>query len=141
MGYVVSLNQVEKRFVYGTIRWPTKKGPLAHPPGSGSQARANAVAIEILREYSANELLGKLYIMGAGERWTPASFAVLEQSEWYKFYLNLGPEARNATVLFHFEMEGSGRWKVLHFRAESDNTGPYVAVALQYVGPLTRARS
>jgi hypothetical protein len=31
-----------------------------------------------------------------------------------------------------FEMEGSGRWEVEHFREESDETGPYVAVALKY---------
>jgi len=30
-------------------------------------------------------------------------------------------------------MEGSGYWEVVNFRNESDETGPYVAVALKYV--------
>jgi hypothetical protein len=39
---------------------------------------------------------------------------------------------RRARELPTRPFKGSGRWAVLHFRNESDETGPYVAVALRY---------
>lgn len=136
MGQYVALSAVEKRFVYGTMRWP-QRGGLPRLPGWQSR---DSVAIEILREYSANELLGKLYIIGAGGDWTQASFPALERLEWYQFYVKLPQKALDAGFIA-FYMEGSGAWKILHFRAESDATGPYVAAALQYMGKPARTAS
>ena len=130
MGQYLAVNTVEKRFVYGKMRWPQNGLAALIPPNWRTR---DSVAVEIIREYSASELLGKLYIIGVGGDWTPASFAAIEQLEWYKFYLKLPQQALDAGTMA-FSMEGSGDWKIMHFRAESDATGLYVAVALQYMG-------
>jgi hypothetical protein len=51
--------------------------------------------------------------------------AELPLHEWYKRFL------RDRRGLY-FDMQGSGRWEVLHFRNESDESGPYVAVAARF---------
>ena len=91
------------------------------------------VAIEILREYGANELIGKVYRRG-DNNWVPIEPSQVAHVEWFKWFHKIGKEARHHPNIFYFDMEGSGRWIVLHFRNESDETGPYVAVALQYAG-------
>jgi len=133
MGQYLAVNTVEKRFVYGKMRWPQRIATPQLPSPPPTWRSRDSVAVEIIREYSASELLGKLYIIGVSGDWTPASFAAIEQLEWYKFYLKLGQRDLDAATI-SFDMEGSGTWRIMHFRAESDPTGPYVAVALQYVG-------
>src|SRR5215468_5787039 len=39
--------------------------------------------------------------------------------------------AKKAPQFIVFDMQGSGPWEVLHFRIESNESGPYVAVALR----------
>lgn len=83
-------------------------------------------AIEILQEFSSGELVGKLYDR-SGANWEPASQYGLLRHNWYK----MCQKVRRALT---FNMEGSGVWDVQNFRDESDETGPYVAVALKYKG-------
>jgi hypothetical protein len=107
--------KTSRPFVYGHFsRPPADYEALTFlPPGSEN------LAVEILREFSANEFVGKLYYKSSLGDWTPLDPSKLSQYSSYSW----------------FEMEGSGRWEVLHFRAESDEGGPYVAVALRYAGP------
>ncbi len=128
-----------KRFVYGKFHWPADKlAPPPRPPVPLVVAPPltawDQVAIEILREYGANELIGKLYSKGAFNNWVPIEPSQAADIDWFKWAKRLGPTGRNNPNIFHFDMEGSGRWSVLHFRNESDETGPYVAVALKYAG-------
>ncbi len=81
------------------------------------------IAIEILREFSATELVGKIYAKGIGGNWGPVSQQGLSNFNWYKKFL--------AERSLQFETEGSDPWQVLYFRPESDETGPYVAVGLR----------
>ncbi len=123
-----------RTFVYGHFTWPGKKhggaeGPeaserLAGPGLEPVPPGREDIAIEILREYSANEFVGKLYRRAFSGDWTPMEPSSVASYEWY----DESPKARALT----FEMEGSGSWEVLHFRTESDDTGPYIAVALKY---------
>jgi len=79
-------------------------------------------AIEILREFSTAEFVGKLFAR-VGDSWRPSTKYGLANYEWYGDY--------QKGERLYFDMEGSGRWQV-HFREESDDSGPYVAAALKF---------
>jgi hypothetical protein len=108
------------RFVYGGLQ-STSKAPSGYEtlgdPGP-------EFAVEIVREYGANELIGKLYRKGHSGDCVPVDSSTLEGPGWRQRF----PKGSSTK----FEMAGSGAWKVLHLRIESDQTGPYVAIALRY---------
>lgn len=114
MGHVA----LNRTFVYGDF-WSGKQRasqtPIMQP-----------FAIEILREFSANEFVGKLFAR-AGDSWRPSTKSGLHNYRWYADYLK--------GQRLYFEMEGSGQWQVQHFREESDDSGPYIAVALKFGVP------
>jgi hypothetical protein len=119
-------------FVYGRFVWPRKStvpsGMGSPPPPPG----AEDIAIEVLREYSSAEFLGKLYARAQffgsppfGD-WSPIGPAKVPSFDWYKWFLDKQQH-------LYFAMEGSGYWEVVNFRNESDENGPYVAVGLKYL--------
>ena len=108
-------------FVYGRFAWPTRmKEPLPPLPGSDD------IAIEVLREYSSAEFLGKLYkrLVSFGE-WSRIAPTQVSAYGWYKWFSDKQQH-------LYFAMEGSGYWEVVNFRNESDENGAYVAVGLKY---------
>ena len=113
-------------FVYGRFSRQRGRSPFhgssVPPPPQGS----DDIAIEVLREYSSEEFLGKLYarISYSGD-WAPIFLTKATSYDWYKW-------ASEEHQPLYFAMEGSGRWKVVNFRNESDDSGPYIAVALKY---------
>jgi hypothetical protein len=112
-----------KTFIYGTFWWPAKPKGLLSPPGL---ERPDTIALEILREFSATELIGKICTREFGAGWTPINPRRLAGFEWHLWYSRMHR-------WLAFEMEGSGPWEVLHFRNESDEMGLYVAVALRFM--------
>jgi hypothetical protein len=109
---------VRKTFVYGNFNWIGPGGfGVPQPPGNYS------FAIEILREFSANEFIGKLYAQQASN-WSPVSIYGLSNYDWYNWF--------QKNRMLYFVMPGPENWKVLHLRQESDETGPYVAIAVQH---------
>ncbi len=112
----------QQPFVYGKFVWPQRalKRPFW---GEGSTIEPE-IALEILREFSASEFVGKLYTKPNVGSWAVAQFDCVRSSDWYEAY-------QKAQQHFVFDMQGSGPWEVLHFRTESDESGPYVAVALR----------
>lgn len=111
----------KRTFVYGDFFFSKKKS-LPPPPGM------QPFAVEILREFSTTELIGKLYVR-AGGSWLVATRSALLNLDWYSFSQKVGPSS--SRFLF-FSMEGSGTWQVQYLRDENDDSGPYVAVALKY---------
>lgn len=95
-------------------------------PVPGTQPGAPDIAVEILREFNPNEFIGKIYIRPVAGPWTAAQWDRV--GDWYPNYQRFGKN-------FVFDMAGStsGVWEILHFRSESDEAGPYIAVALRYV--------
>jgi hypothetical protein len=112
MGYA----KVSRTFVYGDFLF-SKRRTVPPPPGG------QPFAIEILREFSTTELIGKLYLR-AGGSWVAATRDALTNFEWYR--MKIPPR------LLVFAMEGSGTWHVQNIRDESDDSGPYIAVALKF---------
>ncbi|MGH9432137.1 MAG: hypothetical protein ACRD3T_11395 [Terriglobia bacterium] len=111
--------KTDTTFVYGHFKWPEMKRGFEPPPGT------NDFAIKVLREYSANEFVGKLYRKLSIGDWVPVDPSKASEYEWYRSF-------RTRRRKVSFEMDGSGIWEVQNFRIESDETGPYVAVALRY---------
>lgn len=115
----------QQTFVYGTFLWPARpRESGAFYALSGRQPGEPDVAIEILREFGASEFIGKLYTKQITNSWTTAPITQIQQTPWYLAFEKM-PQ------MFVFDMQGSGPWEVLHFRAESDESGGYVAVALR----------
>lgn len=114
-------------FVYGTFLWVGRKRESAAFQAlygsAGIESGSPDIAVEILREFGATEFVGKLYTKPVRD-WIVAPFHKIRDTPWYKVF----EEEADKVV---FEMQGSGPWKVLHFRAESDESGQYVAVALR----------
>jgi hypothetical protein len=111
--------KTDRPFVYGDFVFGPRRTGLPPPPGM------QPFAIQILREFSTNEFIGKLFTRGPGGTWIPASSYGLSGYRWYEMFAKV----RRHLV---FEMEGSGRWAVEYFREESDESGPYLAIALKY---------
>jgi hypothetical protein len=114
----------QRPFVYGTFRWPRKPfrplGRIGIAPGEAD------IAIEIMREFSPVEFVGKLFVRGFGNPpWVICSPDSLHEYDWYQEY----PAFRKH---FYFDMAGSGLWDIIHFRTESDQSGPYTAIALRF---------
>jgi hypothetical protein len=91
---------------------------------SGIQPGAPDIAIEILREFSATEFVGKVYTKLSVGDWIVAQFQKIRQTPWFEAF-------EKSPKMFVFDMQGSGPWEILHFRAESDESGGYVAIALR----------
>jgi len=121
---------VLKRFVYGRFVHPHQRAQVPALPFLDT----DRVALEIVREYGPNELIGKVSVRSVSQQWALLDPTRAEELEWMKWYKRLPAQTRTAGKMFYFDMEGSGHWAVLHFRTESDETGVYVAAALRYVG-------
>jgi hypothetical protein len=108
-------------FVYGDFFFGKKSHSMPPPPGR------QPFAVEILREFSTTEFVGKLFAR-VGSSWLPSTRGGLSNYLWYEPYQkSKGP--------LYFEMEGSGIWQVQNLREESDDSGPYMAVALKFAKP------
>ena len=112
--------QSQQTFVYGTFLWIQKPRTQAF----FGTADEPDIALEILREFGASEFVGKLYTKPVIGKWTIAKFEEVRQTAWFDV-------AKKAPQFIVFDMQGSGPWEVLHFRSESNESGPYVAVALR----------
>jgi len=114
--------------VYGRFIWPRLRSLTHVPfvPPVPTRVDSEKFAIEVLREYSASELIGKLYYRPIPlPNWQSVNPTEALQFPWFSWFAKAQRE-------LYFEMEASGFWKVLHFRTESDESGPYLAVALQF---------
>ncbi len=115
-----------RTFMYGTFSLGAstpRRSSIPPPPSLERVPGTATIAIEILREFSASELVGKVYVKGRAGNWGPVSQDGVRDYEWYSEFGN----GKNV----EFRMDGSHPWKVLNFRVESDDSGPYVAVGLK----------
>jgi hypothetical protein len=79
--------------------------------------------VEVLREFGATELRGKVYSR-AVNLWSPIQLDHVRNLDWYGAF-------EKSPKQFVFDMQYSGAWEVLYFRAESDEFGLYLSVAMK----------
>jgi hypothetical protein len=90
-------------------------------------------AIEILREFSSTELVGKVYVRTLGGTLQPVSPMGVRDFDWYQEYQK-SLRGGNIVGNLYFETKDGDFWEVVYLRPETDESGGYIAVALQLEG-------
>ena len=103
-------------------------GQSLSPPPLPPSLDLSTEAIEILREFSPLELIGKVYTLGSGRNYAPVTPLGVRNFSWYREY----ERASRKSEGFYFKVKDGDVWKVLWLRQESDDTGAYIAVALKH---------
>ena len=113
---------VNRVFIYGKF--------LAE---SASSHTVPPVALEILREPSVLEAIGKLYVLTPQQRnYQPVTPYGVTNFSWYEDYRRSSEKGAK----FFFEAEHGDKWRVQWLRQESDEAGgAYIAVGLTHESP------
>jgi len=112
------MNTPTGTFVFGQFIIGEPRVVVSYPPGYPP------IAIEVLREFSPTEFIGKVYVRGREGNWTPVHADGATSYDWFT-------AAKTKKVQFDMA-SSSARWDVLHFRGENSGTaGQYLAVALK----------
>ncbi len=102
------------------------------PPGAIGTAISDPElapqAIEILREPSVLELIGKIYVLTASRNYQPVTPLGVRTFDWYERYQRASVNKEK----FYFKAKEGDLWQVPWMRQESDDSGSYVAVALKH---------
>jgi len=114
-------------FVYGNFIDRVEKAHGLVPPPNIS-----TVALEILREFSALEFVGKVYVLSPGRNWQPVSPMGVREYDWFRKYRNILQHKKTSANKLYFETQERDFWEVLYLREESDESGAYVAAALRH---------
>jgi hypothetical protein len=124
----VPASLVEQRvFVYGEFSFEYQAlRELLEKRHRPISAEEPPVAIEILREFSPQEFIGKVYVLRESA-WRPVTPEAASSFGWYTSFQEAKPVV--------FNMKGSRRWEVEWFRFESSarSPNPYLAVALREI--------
>jgi len=118
---------VNRVFIYGDF---TEKHKLPFLPPPPRLDDLSPLAIEILREFSPSELIGKIYVLTQSRNYQPVTPLGVRNYSWYNDYrlASIGKSDPH----FHFTVKDGDKWRVLWMRQESDDLGPYMAVALRH---------
>jgi hypothetical protein len=116
---------VNRVFIYGEFRYGIS---ALIPALLGQRGDVATEAIEILREFSPSELIGRVYVLTPGGNYLPVSPYGVTNYDWYKAYQDAARESRK----IRFKAKAGDSWDVLWIRQESDDSGPYIAVALKH---------
>jgi hypothetical protein len=87
-------------------------------------------ALEILREPSLSEVIGKVYAFVSSTRnYLPVTPYGVSNYSWYKELVL--PSSQKQEKLF-FDVQNGDKWLVRWVRQESDDSGQYIAAGLQH---------
>jgi hypothetical protein len=118
---MVTSNRV---FLYGHFLDRKEKSGPPMPP-------TPTVAIEILREFSPSELIGKIYVQTRDMNWQPLSPSGANSYSWFTAYRSMQQDEQSRNSLY-FQTPERDYWEVIYFRQESDESGAYMAAALRH---------
>ncbi|HEV2988964.1 MAG TPA: hypothetical protein VG759_11010 [Candidatus Angelobacter sp.] len=116
---------VNRVFIYGQFLAESElpKSPTVPP-----------LALEILREPSVLEAIGKLYVLTSQQNYRPVTPYGVTNFSWYDDFRR---SSEKGTKLF-FEAEHGDKWLVRWLRQESDDAGgAYMAVGLSHELPAS----
>src|SRR3989442_1541772 len=99
---------LSRTFVYGSFMNKADALRLRRGEILGLPPRPE-VAIEILREFSASEFIGKTYVQAPGGSWQQVTHYGISNYEWFKEF---------SKGRLYFKMQDGDFWDVLHFRKE-----------------------
>lgn len=128
---------VRRVFIYGRFLSQQEAFPSILPgilpsPLFGTpinpEAELSTEAVEILREPSILELVGKIYALTSGRNYQPVTSLGVRNYMWYQRYQHATANGEK----FYFKVKDGDLWLVAWMRLESDETGSYIAVALKH---------
>jgi hypothetical protein len=102
--------------------------PLQMPPATVPGLELSTEAIEILREPSVLEVIGKIYVLTSNRNYQPVTPLGVRNFNWYREYQT----ASRTKDKFFFKAKEGDLWHVPWMRQESDESGAYIAVGLKH---------
>jgi hypothetical protein len=114
-------------FIYGNF-----VDRAAHALGLPPPPNQPTVALEILREFSALEFVGRVYVLSPGRNWQPVSPMGVREYDWFRKYRDILQHKKTTANKLLFETQERDFWEVLYLREESDESGAYMAAALRH---------
>jgi hypothetical protein len=123
---------VRRTFIYGEFLGAEFFSDSAYGLAPPPRPELATEAIEILREFSLLEFVGKIYVLTPSRNYEPVTPLGVRNYTWYRDYqmASLGKEKGKSK--YYFKVKQGDIWRVLWIRQESDDAGPYMAVALQH---------
>ncbi len=121
---------VNRVFIYGEFRGGDPTLAAVRRLLGGQPSDLATEAIEILREFSPLDLIGKVYVLTQSRNYQPVSPMGVRDYTWYKDYQKAS--FGGVKEKFYFKVKDGDQWQVLWMRQESDDSGPYMAVALRH---------
>lgn len=98
--------------------------PIITPPPPALPPQA----IEILREPSVHEFVGKIYVLTSDRNYQPVTPLGVRNFSWFTDY----QKAAKNKLKFYFEADLGDLWRVPWLRQESDEAGAYMAAAFEH---------
>lgn len=125
---------VNRVFIYGTfvqdeqnlLPFLSSLGSMTAPPPPTPLLPPEA--IEILREPSITQLIGKLYHLTPARNYQPVTPFGIGNFTWFAEIRSALKENRK----YFFEAAQGDKWLVRWLRQESDDAGSYMAIALEH---------
>lgn len=121
---------VNRVFIYGEFQSEVSDSGMRGIPPPPRRDDLAPQAIEILREFSPMDLIGKIYVLTQGRNYQPVTPLGVRNFAWYNEYRIASVGTKKPRYLF--KVKDGDLWHVLWMRQESDEAGPYMAAALRH---------
>jgi hypothetical protein len=122
---------VRRIFIYGRFLEENEANPSFPLPfilPKLPEPELSTEAIEILRELSLFELIGKVYVLTSSRNYQAVTPLGVRNFDWFKQY----QQASEKKEKFYFKAKEGDLWRVPWMRLESDDSGSYIAVGLKH---------
>lgn len=127
---------VRRVWVYGAFLTEREASPhvpflapgLRLSPPPTSEPALAPQALEILREFSVVEFIGKVYVLTPGRNYQPVTPLGVRNYTWWGQFQDAVKEGGK----FYFKANDGDLWHVVWLRQESDDAASYIAAGLKH---------